>query len=256
MVDQKFIVLMHKDLDGEISAPEKAQLLDYISKNSEAETYYQQLLSVNKSLSNVKEIDPPGELKSTILNTINPNRYSQDIKRESAIIEWRSFFQKQRVQVALAIAAGIMIGLVLYPLIGYSPRESDWRSAAEITGTIGPNDSVQEQKKLSRTVNINKLKGSIDLVQTRDIIKIGFNLSGESSYNIHINYEPDILSVLSMQPQNAMKIGLHQYRNEIRLSAADPFALLFFRKSMDNCELPVTLFIDGKKVYSTLFLIN
>lgn len=247
---------MHKDIDDEISAAERILLLDYISKNSEAETLYQQLILVNKSLSDVKEIDPPAGLKPTIIAAIDPQRYSQNIKKETYIIEWRSFFQRQRVQMALAIAAGIIIGLVLYPIIGYSPGENDWRSAVDITGTIGPNDSVQGNQKLSKPININELQGSIDFTQTRDIIKIEFNFAGPSKYNIHINYEPSILTVLSLQPQNASNIGLHQDRNEIQLSATDAITLLFLRKAMDNCELPVTLFINGKQVYSTIFSIN
>jgi hypothetical protein len=256
MVDEKYIVLMHKDIDDEISAAEKVLLLEYISKNSEAEALYRQLSLVNKSLSDVKEIDPPAGLKPSIIDAIDSERYGQSIKKEASIIEWRSFFQRQRVQMALSIAAGIIIGLVLYPLIGYSPGEHDWDSAVEITGTIGPNDSVQGQKKQSKQVSLNEIQGSIEFTQTRDIIKIGFNFSGQSEYNIRVNYEPNILTILSLQPHNAINIGLHQYRNEIRISATDAFSLLFFRNSMDKCELPVTLLINGKQVYSTLFLIN
>ena len=95
MVDQKYIVLMHKDIDDEISAAERILLLDYISKNSEAETLYQQLILVNKSLSDVKEIDPPAGLKPTIIAAIDPQRYSQNIKKETYINIVRTIYYKQ-----------------------------------------------------------------------------------------------------------------------------------------------------------------
>lgn len=256
MVDQKYITLMHKEMDLEISAAEKTRLSDYLSNNPEAEEVYQQLLLVKNNLSNVKEIDPPSGLKSGILNEIDRSLYNADNKKETSIIVGRPFFQRRRVQTAFAIAAGIIIGLVLYPLIGYAPQDQNWGTINEITGTIGPHDSIQGQKTQSKKIVVNELQGSIDIRQTRKTILVVFNLSGRDKFDIQLNYDPNILTFFSLQPQSASDIILHHNKNDILITATHAFVLLFSRNSTDHCELNISLLFDREAVHRTTFIIN
>jgi hypothetical protein len=253
MIDNIYIALMHKEMDQEISDAEKTRLKNYLSKNTEAREVYQQLLLVNKSLSAVEQINAPGGLKSDILNRIDQHLYRADNKKPASILNWQPFFHRRRLQTILAIAAGIVIGMIMYPLIVDFPGDQRWSEAYEITGTIGPNHSVPEEKTQSRKISVNQLQGSIDIRQTRDIIKVSVNLSGQHQFETQLHYNPDILTFLSIQPLNATDLNLRHYKNEILISTADAYILLFARNSTDRCELPISLLFKGEPVYRTTF---
>ena len=85
MNEEKFIDLINKEIDGIISAQEKKGLMEYLEKNPEAKQKYQDLVDSTKYLDKLDEVEPPEELKSRIMNSIDFNRYTAKKKKKYII---------------------------------------------------------------------------------------------------------------------------------------------------------------------------
>lgn len=70
IIEEKYIELMNREVDGLTSGKEKAELKRYLRKNPEAERYYRELQFVAGVLNRVPEVEPPAELKASILRSI------------------------------------------------------------------------------------------------------------------------------------------------------------------------------------------
>ncbi len=69
-MEEKYIELMNREIDGLNSRKESAELEKYLHRNPEAGKYYRELLFVAGALNRVPEVEPPAELKASILNSI------------------------------------------------------------------------------------------------------------------------------------------------------------------------------------------
>jgi len=69
-IEEKYIELMNREIDGLNSGKESAELQKYLRGNPEAERYYHELLFVAGALNRVPEVEPPAELKASILRSI------------------------------------------------------------------------------------------------------------------------------------------------------------------------------------------
>ncbi|TFH01499.1 MAG: hypothetical protein E4H13_04745 [Calditrichales bacterium] len=256
MISQKYITLMQKEIDQEISTAEKAMLSDYLSDNPEADGIYQQLLFVEKKMSQVEQIEAPPELKSNIIKTIDHSRYEVKRADTTSVFTWRLFLQKRRVHMTFAVAAGLVLGLVLYPLIGYPPEEDTWGTVEAISGTIGIYEAVDVHKTQSNTIKTDNLSGSIDIRQSRTTIGVFFNISAREEFDTRLKYNPEVLTFSAIQPQDASDIIFHHDRGTINIKSAHAFVLLFSRKVADRCDLNVSFSADGKPLQWETYTID
>ena len=63
MIEDKYLELIHKKIDGEITEKEKEELFQFLKANPEAEKLYNDLLDISKDLGDIGEIDPSSESK-------------------------------------------------------------------------------------------------------------------------------------------------------------------------------------------------
>jgi hypothetical protein len=69
-MEEKYVELMNREIDGLNSRAESAELEKYLHRNPEAGRYYRELLFVAGALNRVPEVEPPAGLKASILNSI------------------------------------------------------------------------------------------------------------------------------------------------------------------------------------------
>ncbi len=69
-IEEKYIELMNREIDGLNSRSESAGLKKHLRRNPEAERYYRELLFVAGVLNRVPEVEPPAELKASIMQAV------------------------------------------------------------------------------------------------------------------------------------------------------------------------------------------
>ena len=66
MIDEKYLELIHRKIDGDITEDEKDQLFRFLKTNPEAEQLYNDLLEMSKDLGGLEEIDGIGPIQSRL----------------------------------------------------------------------------------------------------------------------------------------------------------------------------------------------
>ena len=134
MSDEKYIELVNKKIDGQLTAEEEQILTSYLDKNPIAKEHYKDLKQSMGLLENLDELSPPSNLKHNIMNAVDPalyrSRTKQPLKLEN--FSWSLFFQPTP-RISLAFAAGLLLGIFMFSLYdnNYSLDDKD------IYGSIG-----------------------------------------------------------------------------------------------------------------------
>jgi len=69
-IGEKYVELMNREIDGLNSPKERAELEEYLRGNRDAERYYRELLFVAGLLDRIPEVEPPAQLKQSIMRAI------------------------------------------------------------------------------------------------------------------------------------------------------------------------------------------
>ena len=107
MIEERFIELMNKEIDGANSQDESAALREYLQSSDEARRCYEELRGVANMFSEAGDVTAPEDLDWMITRSI--------AEREAARAGRRSILEilTPRKKLAYAFAAGLACGLVL-----------------------------------------------------------------------------------------------------------------------------------------------
>ncbi len=132
MSDEKYIELINKKIDGQLTTDEEQILNSYLVTHPNSGDYSKDLRRAMELLENLDELNPPPALKNNIMNAVDPALYSRNntLKREN--FSWSLLFQPAP-RISLAFAAGLLIGIFMFSLYdnNYTLDNKD------IYGTIG-----------------------------------------------------------------------------------------------------------------------
>jgi len=138
MADDRYVELIHKELDGTISYFERARLNRYLRSHDDARRLRQDLVQMEQALHEVEPVDAPADLRQNVMALVRP-RVSQPTGRRGRLATLvESLAGRMRAQPAYALGLGFALGvLVIAPFIvqyGGGPGISTY----EVSGTLVP----------------------------------------------------------------------------------------------------------------------
>ncbi len=124
MIEEKYIELMNREIDGLNSSEESAELKRHLEENAEAERYFRELSFVAGVFDRVSHVEPPPELKEMILSSVfgKETRAAAEVPVEArpAVPGAGSLFSAFRIRweprFAYVFTAGILVGIFLFVL--------------------------------------------------------------------------------------------------------------------------------------------
>jgi len=185
-MDEHLIDLINRKIDREASREEVAELERILAANPEARELHDGIRDLVAKIEAVEPVEPPGDLRADILASVRPAS-----PEKSRVVEGR-FGAASVIRTAWAVAAGIVLGFILYPLVLGIPHQSpvDIRNASGTIGTI-PRPSPSEQiistpggeAKLSLASRGSEILVGIDLERdTEEPIRLSFD-AGAFGFN-------------------------------------------------------------------------
>jgi hypothetical protein len=141
MIDNRYIELMNKEIDGKNSSAESAALREYLESNTEARTYYAELCSVVEVFGEAGEVQPPTNLEQRILSSINERRALEEVRREKTS-RLNNIFNPRK-KLGLAFAAGLAVGLVILLVIYRALPESSSLRMKDLYGTLAEREGAR-----------------------------------------------------------------------------------------------------------------
>jgi hypothetical protein len=243
MIDKKYLQLMHKQIDGEITQHEFAELQNYLSRHEEARAIYEELIQTNEMLNRVPAIDPPGELSKLIMNSIDPQRYAVKDRMRFEYSQIFNWFATPNRKPAYAFAVGLVIGLLVYALLMVALFKEQSINITDVYGTIGHIDSNRLETVQTTSIETEQVQGSINLKRLDDLICFEITLKCESSCDLTLAFDKKDLRFIGYHPSQPTQIKFENQENSIKVAASEGIQFdLFFNKLRDAatfCNLKV-----------------
>lgn len=178
-IEQKYTDLINADIDGEISASEKAGLQAFLDESAEGQALHDDLSSVCATLDAVKSEEPPPHVRHVIMNTVKP---TQKPKESPGFLQ--ILLATPAVKYAVTFAAGVFLTLSIVDSDQISDRAFD-----DVTGLVGTvSDPVNATLANSISVNKPDLAGTVSLRSAESMLILDFDLVAKNHIDIEANY--------------------------------------------------------------------
>jgi len=178
-VDQYTIQLINKNIDGEISDAEKAELDRLLITSPASAQLNEELLAVTRHLDEVREINPPSHLQATIERQVRLPVNA--VKNPSRSAAW---FGASWFRTGLALAAGVVLTVGVYEM-GSGPIPG--KDNSSLVGTIA---KKANQGSLLDSIQLNtvNLDGQLKLYNNDDLLTLDLKLNSAASTGVVINF--------------------------------------------------------------------
>jgi anti-sigma factor RsiW len=134
MADSGHLALIHAEIDGELDERQRADLARALFADPEARTVREDLKRVCAALDAIEDIDPPQQLRQSILNALPRSTPSRA----------RFWWSGPRLRYAALIAGVVAMGAILYETVeGVRPATSDVAGTMAAAGARATVDTVR-----------------------------------------------------------------------------------------------------------------
>lgn len=181
---EKYLELIHAEIDGEATDKELAALREYLASHSEAQKVRVKLVKLTSVLKQVEEVETPGDLHTSILAALPTLRPGlKTVAQNSSSWRLRTPF----IRYGYALAAGLLLGVII---TGIAFRNLSPIEKSDVYGTMAALENsshyvVVEQMKLSAP----DLGGSVELRRSGDNEMIVFDLNGEQPVEVEVRFD-------------------------------------------------------------------
>ena len=178
-IEQKYTDLINADIDGDISAPEKAELQAFLDESAEGQALYDDLSSVCSAFDAVEAEEPPPHVRHVIMNSVKPTRTTD---KSPGFLQ--TLFATPAVKYAVTFAAGVFVTLSIVDSGQISDHAFD-----DVTGLVGTvSDPIDAALSSSISVTKPNLAGTVSLRSAESMLILDFDLVAKSHIDIEANY--------------------------------------------------------------------
>jgi len=186
MLEENTINLINADIDGELTADERADLDLILESSSEARAMRVELLRLSNLLDSLPEQCPPQNLSKQIINKLAPPPRASNFSLSDL------FASFQPASAGLAFAAGLLLTIGFYEL---SPGGQSSADTASMVGTMVANQpGSQNVVKNDIFLKGNGFSGTVSLRENEGIYILNFDLDSEEQTEIEVGLEQTGLS--------------------------------------------------------------
>jgi len=190
MVDEKYVELMQKEIDGDISYFEKARLANYLKGNEEARDLRKSLREIHQCLIEEPLIESPKSLRENVMRQVMPRPRPTINPLGSRQGVWESLVARFKLQPAIPFAVGVAMGvLALVPVISQN-QEGARVDTTRLIGTLLNSDldtKVIDHKQIS----FGLVKGGVEVRTFEGWVLVDVALMSPDQVSLVLNYDTD-----------------------------------------------------------------
>lgn len=250
MTREKYLDLIHREIDGANTPKETAKVKAYLAKDPRAQKLYNDLVAVSNMLSKASVIKPSPNLRKIILNSIPSGKYAVGKSRSPLKLVLNTLFVGYKVQYAYAFAAGLIFGVVVYSFF-----ITDKNSSSEISTLYGTMLSREASASLETAdhskINLDQVTGTVATKYSRGLIVVELNLRAEPGLEIVIEYDENDLGFGGFGQSEDARNTIIVDKNRVRLTSLDEnsYILIFRDKTESVTPINVKIFSSDALVY-------
>jgi hypothetical protein len=248
MISEKYIELIHREIDGLNSPPESAQLRDELAANPEAQQFYDEMRATASLLQEVKAVEPPAHLPHLIMNRLPANRY--DARSQTGwwagLREWLEV--KFNFNYVYAFAGGLAVGVTLLALVSQTTLPA--LDSDQLTGTMIQRDG-KEAFKTIKNLEINRggFAGKIEVKQSAEMVRAELRLDSTQPLELTISFDDRQLGFTSLTMLEDSALGeAILIANAVQLThvGQKSYAVVFSKKDRGASKLEIKIVGAGE----------
>ena len=244
MMDETIIRLIHKQIDGSITAGETTRLDAYLKQHPEARKVYQEQIETTELLNEMSSVETPPGMKKRIMNSIDKKRY---VVKERRIVLGSIRSSKLIPKVAFAFSVGLAVGILIHVAFLGDSELTDWSNDRDFIGTIGLHDEAHFKRLERIPILLTDVRGAIALAQIDYSLAIEVNLNSTNDFELIIKYDSNQIEFQGFKPSTRSKVVLDNGENYIKAMHANDvqYALFLKRISGSSTEIELSLLYRG-----------
>jgi len=256
MIEERYITLIHREIDGLNSAQESSDLQSYLSHDAGATDYYRDILKLSNMLGTVPLVEPPLNLRKRILNSIAIHRPALQKNLVSEVAA--QFVQSLRVHrsYAFVFASGLAIGIIGFSLLDGGTPLNQRESVTHLSGTMTrpaptPALSVMDQGELTAA----DVQGQVTLRGSREVLLVELQVKGGRDVDVALDFADADVGFSSFSQQYTQPDNLRMDRNSVRVGNAgdNQYTLVFSRKSPNAVPIKVKFYRSSSLLFERVF---
>jgi hypothetical protein len=241
-IEQKYIDLINADIDGEISASDKAELRTFLDENAEGQALHTELSSLSATLHGVESEEPPPHLRHVIMNSVKPARTKE---KDRGFL--RILFATPAVKYSVTFAAGVFLTLSIVNSNQISDRAFD-----DVTGLVG---TVAEpiDAAVANSISVTKpdLAGTVSLRNKDSMLILDFDLVAKNHIDIEANYTDRSIwfNGFAQLESEGTTISAETGRIRMGMDGKRRYAVYLYNHSNRSTTVNLRFLADGKVVH-------
>lgn len=221
MMKDKQITAMNRELDGMNSPEESTELENFLGSDPEARAYYEDLSRLSTMLSEVKEVDPPQELKAGIMRAIKPAPVAvppEGVHEPAGSGIYDGFLNnflgafRGRWTYAITFSAGIAAGILGFTAFGDGLSTT---SMEGLTGTMAPLQGFVTVDK--QDFNQAGVSGSVETQYAADRLVATIEVESAEDLDIVIEFDGKVLHPLGFHQSSPHPMGVTMESDQVKL---------------------------------------
>lgn len=247
MNESDLLKLINKQIDGDISVDEKESLEHVLSSDKKTRQKNENIQQIVAALDRVPLIDPPSSLADNIWERIDPHRYQKSVpnrqKFSTLIIE----FIRPRRQMAVAFAAGLLIGAFCIGL--FTQYES--YSFSDISGSIGADQTSNVQHFTMQSADVTGIF-RLEQLQTSIICQVEINT--RQPFDLTLEFDSPDYHLIEFKTKAANPVNIQTMASGIRISAeaGTEVNLFFDADDTSRDKLAIQIISDENHLMETI----
>lgn len=245
MIEEKYKLLTHRAVDGELTDRERLDLDQYLASSAEARRFYQQLEGFASIPAQFPMVDAPSGLKPDILNRIAGTPRASRRSNPRAIGALIGSILTPRL--AYGLAAGLIIGVTIGAVSFKSPDGNLDRLDLSGTITSGTNSSVLRRLDAD-AFSGTQANGRLSVETNGRLTYVQVELQSSLDVSLVIDYDPSAYVFRAFEQQSPQSTGLVTGQGQIRVSHLGENRYLFVFGTVSESTSPVGLRVESNGV--------
>lgn len=247
MIEEKYKLLIHRAIDGELNDRERAELDQLLSISAEARRFHQQLEAFASIPTQFPQVVPPSGLKTEVLRRIASADQEATSRRSNPRTIGALIGSILTPRLAYGLAAGLIIGLTI-GAVNFK-NSGGQLDPLDLSGTITSGTDSSALRRLDAgAFSGTQASGRLSVETNGRLTYVQVELESSLEVALVIDYDPSAYVFRAFEQQSPQSTGLVTGQGQIRASHLGENRYLFVFDTVGESTSPVVLRVESTGV--------
>ena len=243
MTEQKYIELINLEIDGLNSPKDSAKLKIYLENYPQAQNLYESLVELSQTLAQTEEIDPSPNLKKTILNSIDAEKYKKGEKKSRTQIILP--LPKFNLKYVYVFAAGMILGIIGYTTFSETIPKID---KSNLIGSLVLDEKAENLKIVDHLeFDSRDISCKLNLKSAEGYLLTELDLKSDEVIRIRMEFDPRDINFQAIQNLDDNNVDMVVKNNFLELNHKGKCKYFILLKDRTKTTSPLEFKIFSEK---------